>query len=57
MSKIWSAVFLLNLDHFENFSDGNFFNRLGFVIHKCAGAAQFAVRLVRNIKAHYDVGI
>src|SRR6218665_2849524 len=27
------SLFLLNLDHFDNFSDGNIFNRIGFVIH------------------------
>ena len=27
------SVFLLNLDQLESFSDGNFINRLGFVIH------------------------
>ncbi len=27
------SLFLLNLDHLEEFSDGNFINRLGFVIH------------------------
>src|ERR1700743_1465701 len=27
------SLFLLNLDQLENFSDGNFFNRLGFVLH------------------------
>ena len=27
------GLFLLNLDHFDNFSDGNWINRIGFVIH------------------------
>src|SRR5690348_621018 len=27
------SLFLLNLDHFAEFSDGNLINRLGFVIH------------------------
>src|ERR1700733_8525912 len=31
------SLFLLNLDKLEDFSHGNFFNRLGFVIHNALG--------------------
>ena len=50
------SLFLLNLDHFENFSDGNFFNRLGFVIHNALVRRNSLAGSARNIKAHYDVG-
>ena len=50
------SLFLLNLDHFENFSDGNFLNRLGFVIHNALVRRNSLAGSTRNIKAHYDVG-
>src|SRR5580698_11201315 len=50
------SLFLLNLDHFENFSDGNFLNRLGFVIHNALIRRNSLAGSPRNIKAHYDVG-
>ena len=50
------SLFLMNLDHFENFSDGNFFNRLGFVIHNALVRRNSLAGSARNIKAHYDVG-
>ena len=50
------SLFLLNLDHFEDFSDGNFFNRLGFVIHNALVRRNSVAGSARNIKAHYDVG-
>ena len=50
------SLFLLNLDHFENFSDGNFLNRLGFVIHNALVRRNSLAGSARNIKAHYDVG-
>jgi cyclopropane-fatty-acyl-phospholipid synthase len=44
------SLFLLNLDHFSDFSDGNIFNRVGFVIHpqhpgplRCGQRLLFAV--------------
>jgi cyclopropane-fatty-acyl-phospholipid synthase len=50
------SLFLLNLDHFEDFSDGNFFNRLGFVIHNALVRRNSVSGAARNIKDHYDVG-
>ena len=50
------SVFLLNLDHFEDFSDGNVFNRIGFVIHNALVRRNSVAGSSRNIKAHYDVG-
>ena len=39
------SLFLLNLDHFSDFSDGNIFNRAGLCDPQCPGAAQFHFRL------------
>ncbi len=50
------SLFLLNLDQLENFSDGNFLNRLGFVIHNALVRRNSIAGSSRNIKAHYDVG-
>lgn len=50
------SLFLLNLDHFDNFSDGNLLNRLGFVIHNALVRRNSIAGSSRNIKAHYDVG-
>jgi cyclopropane-fatty-acyl-phospholipid synthase len=50
------AVFLLNLDHFDSFSDGNVFNRIGFVIHNAFLRRNSLSGSSRNIKDHYDVG-
>jgi cyclopropane-fatty-acyl-phospholipid synthase len=50
------SLFLLNLDHLENFSNGNFLNRLGFVIHNALVRRNSIAGSERNIKAHYDVG-
>src|SRR5579872_5202905 len=50
------SVFLLNLGHLENFSDGNFLNRIGFVIHNALVRRNSVAGSARNIKAHYDVG-
>ena len=50
------SLFLLNLDRLENFSDGNFLNRLGFVIHNALVRRNSVAGSARNIKAHYDVG-
>ena len=50
------SVFLLNLDQLESFSDGNFINRLGFVIHNALVRRNSVAGSSRNIKAHYDVG-
>ena len=50
------SLFLLNLHHLEDFSDGNFINRLGFVIHNALVRRNSIAGSARNIKAHYDVG-
>ena len=50
------SLFLLNLDHFEKFSDGSLFNRLGFLIHNALVRRNSVAGSARNIKAHYDVG-
>ena len=50
------SLFLLNLDHFDNFSDGNLINRLGFVIHNALVRRNSISGSARNIKDHYDVG-
>ncbi len=50
------SLFLLNLDKLENFSDGNFINRLGFVIHNALVRRNSIAGSARNIKDHYDVG-
>jgi cyclopropane-fatty-acyl-phospholipid synthase len=50
------SLFLLNLDKLESFSDGNFFNRLGFVIHNALVRRNSVAGSSRNIQAHYDVG-
>jgi cyclopropane-fatty-acyl-phospholipid synthase len=50
------SLFLLNLDHFSDFSDGNIFNRLGFVIHNALVRRNSITGASRNIKDHYDVG-
>jgi cyclopropane-fatty-acyl-phospholipid synthase len=50
------SLFLLNLDHFSHFSDGNIFNRLGFVIHNALVRRNSLSGSARNIKDHYDVG-
>ena len=50
------SLFLLNLDHFEDFSDGNLVNRIGFVLHNCLVRRNSVAGSSRNIKAHYDVG-
>ena len=50
------SLFLLNLDRLENFSDGNFLNRIGFVLHNALVRRNSIAGSARNIKAHYDVG-
>jgi cyclopropane-fatty-acyl-phospholipid synthase len=50
------SLFLLNLDHFEDFSDGSLLNRLGFVIHNALVRRNSIRGSSRNIQAHYDVG-
>jgi cyclopropane-fatty-acyl-phospholipid synthase len=50
------SLFLLNLHHLENFSDGNLLNRIGFVLHNALVRRNSIAGSARNIKAHYDVG-
>ena len=50
------GLFLLNLGHFKKFADGNFLNRVGFVLHNALVRRNSIVGSVRNIRAHYDVG-
>jgi cyclopropane-fatty-acyl-phospholipid synthase len=50
------SLFLLNLDAFSNFSDGNVLNRIGFVIHNALVRRNSIAGSARNIKDHYDVG-
>ena len=50
------SLFLLNLDHFSDFSDGNIFNRMGFVIHNALVRRNSIAGSARNIQDHYDVG-
>jgi len=50
------SLFLVNLDHFSDFSDGNIFNRLAFVIHNALVRRNSISGSARNIKDHYDVG-
>jgi cyclopropane-fatty-acyl-phospholipid synthase len=47
---------LLNFSHFEGFADGNFLNRLSFVIHNALVRRNSLKGSARNIQAHYDVG-
>jgi cyclopropane-fatty-acyl-phospholipid synthase len=50
------GLFLLNLDHFSDFSDGNIINRLCFVIHNALVRRNSISGSARNIQDHYDVG-
>jgi cyclopropane-fatty-acyl-phospholipid synthase len=50
------SLFLLNLDQFSDFSDGNILNRLGFVIHNALVRRNSIAGSARNIQDHYDVG-
>src|ERR1700761_5376729 len=50
------SLFLLNLDHFSDFSHGNILNRLGFVIHNAFVRRNSIAGSSRNIQDHYDVG-
>ncbi|HET7083925.1 MAG TPA: cyclopropane-fatty-acyl-phospholipid synthase family protein [Rhizomicrobium sp.] len=50
------SLFLLNLDHFSDFSNGNLANRLCFVIHNALVRRNSIAGSARNIQDHYDVG-
>lgn len=47
---------VLNIDHFAKYSDGNFFNRLGFLIKNALLRRNSITGASRNIRDHYDVG-
>jgi cyclopropane-fatty-acyl-phospholipid synthase len=50
------SLFLLNLDHFAAFADGNLLNRLGFVVYNALVRRNSIDGAARNIRDHYDVG-
>lgn len=50
------VLFLLNLDHFEDFANGNAINRIGFVLHNALVRRNSLSGSRRNIRDHYDVG-
>lgn len=50
------SLFLLNWEQFERFADGNFLNRLAFVINNMLIRRNSLAGAGRNIRAHYDVG-
>ncbi len=50
------SLFLLNLGHFADFADGNFVNRIGFVLTNALMHRNSIAGSALNIKAHYDVG-
>jgi len=50
------ALFLLNLDHLDDFAHGNLWNRLGFVALNTLVRRNSEAGSRRNIEAHYDVG-
>lgn len=50
------SLFLLNLDHFSDFSHGSMINRIGFVIHNAFVRRNSIAGSSRNIQDHYDVG-
>lgn len=50
------SLFLLNLDHFSDFSHGNILNRAGFVLHNALVRRNSIAGSARNIQDHYDVG-
>ena len=50
------ALFLLNMDSFDGFANGNLLHRIGFVIHNALIRRNTLSGSARNIKDHYDVG-
>jgi cyclopropane-fatty-acyl-phospholipid synthase len=50
------SLFLLNLDQFEGYAHGDFWNRIGFVLMNTIVRRNSESGSPRNIKAHYDVG-
>jgi cyclopropane-fatty-acyl-phospholipid synthase len=50
------AYFLRNFDHLDDFANGNFLNRLLFVLMNTVVRRNSLSGSKRNIEAHYDVG-
>ena len=50
------TLFLLNLDHFDDFANGSLINRIGFVLHNALVRRNTLSGSKRNIQDHYDVG-
>jgi cyclopropane-fatty-acyl-phospholipid synthase len=50
------ALFLLNMDSFEGFANGNLLHRIGFVIYDALLRRNTVKGSARNIQDHYDVG-
>ncbi len=50
------SLFLLNMDAFDGFVNGNLLQRIGFVIHNALIRCNTVSGSARNIKDHYDVG-
>ena len=51
-----ASFFLLNLDHFDSFANGNLINKLLFRIHNTFVRRNSLSGSRRNIQDHYDVG-
>ncbi|MBS0472983.1 MAG: class I SAM-dependent methyltransferase [Proteobacteria bacterium] len=50
------SLFLLNMDGFDDFADGNLFQRIAFVLQDTILRRNSVRGSSRNIQAHYDVG-
>jgi cyclopropane-fatty-acyl-phospholipid synthase len=50
------SLFLLNIDHFDSFANGNLFNRFALVLHNRLIRRNSLSGSKKNIQAHYDVG-
>ncbi len=50
------GLFLLNIDHFDDFANGSFLNQLLFRIHNSLVRRNSLSGSKRNIQDHYDVG-
>jgi cyclopropane-fatty-acyl-phospholipid synthase len=50
------ALFLLNMERFEGYAHGSFWNRIGFVILNTVLRRNSVRGSRKNIEAHYDVG-
>jgi cyclopropane-fatty-acyl-phospholipid synthase len=50
------SLFLLNMDEFDSFANGNLFNRIALVLHNRLVRRNTLSGSKKNIQAHYDVG-